>query len=210
MTARPIVLSLCDRSTVMVQPWLAAGYECWCVDVQHPPGETRHGQLVTVGADVRRWLPPLATYAAVFAFPPCTNLAVSGARWFASKGLQGLIDGSEVVEACRRICAWADAPWMLENPVSTISTYWRKPDHTFHPWHYGDLESKRTCLWTGGGFVMPPRRVIDKPADVRESCWRMAPSADRADKRSLTPDGFARAVFGGESSRAGGMTEGLR
>lgn len=192
---RPRVLSLCDCSTVMVQPWLAAGYECWCVDLQHPAGETRDGLLVTVGADVRRWLPPLADYAITFAFPPCTNLAVSGAKWFQSKGLRGLIDGLELVEACRERLEWTGAPWMLENPVSTISSYWRKPDYTFQPWQFGDLESKRTCLWTGGGFVMPRPEVIEKPGGVKESVWMMPPSPDRGNRRSVTPAGFARVVF---------------
>jgi hypothetical protein len=191
----PIVLSLCDRTGVMVQPWLESGYECWIVDVQHPACESRDGRMVRVGADVRTWLPPRREYVACFAFPPCTNLSVSGARWFRGKGLRGLLDGLEVVEACRRICEWTDAPWCLENPVSTISSYWRKPDHLFQPWQYGDNESKKTCLWTGGGFVMPAPLVTTKPADVRESVWKMAPSADRGDKRSITPAGFARAVF---------------
>jgi hypothetical protein len=194
MAERPIVLSLCDRTGVMVEPWLAAGYECWIVDMQHD-GETHDGLIHRIGADVRTWLPPRRDYAAVFAFPPCTNLSVSGARWFREKGLRGLVDGLEVVEACRRICEWSEAPWLLENPVSTLSTYWRKPDYSFHPWHYGDLESKKTCLWTGGGFVMPPYEVTERPTATRESVWKMAPSPDRGDLRSVTPRGFARAVF---------------
>ena len=83
--AEPIVLSLCDRTDNMVRPWLDAGHECWIVDVQHPPGvEIRDypdsGRLVTVGADVLTWLPPRRDYLFVAAFPPCTDLAVSGAR----------------------------------------------------------------------------------------------------------------------------------
>jgi hypothetical protein len=161
-----IVLSLCDRTGVMVRPWLLAGYECWIVDVQHPPGEVRtddvgRGRLVTVGADVTRWLPPRSEFRIVFGFPPCTNLAVSGSRWFKSKGLAGLIDGLRVVEGTREIAEWAGAPWMIENPVSTLSSYWRKPDHYFDPCDYAGLSgeheayTKRTCLWTGNGFVMP-------------------------------------------------------
>src|SRR5262245_22406092 len=98
---RQLVLSLCDRTSVMVQPWREAGYECWIVDVQHMAGVTDlggmrnadgslGGNLVTVGADVRTWLPPRREYAAVFAFPPCTHLAVSGARWFQEKGIGAL------------------------------------------------------------------------------------------------------------------------
>jgi hypothetical protein len=73
------------------------------------------------------WLPPPRRYAIVFAFPPCTHFAVSGARWFQEKGMNGLTEALEVVEACRSICEWSEAPWMFENPVSTLSSYWRRP-----------------------------------------------------------------------------------
>lgn len=197
-----LVLSLCDRTGVMVRPWLAAGYECWIVDVQHPEGEHRDPDnplLVRVGADVTRWLPPRTDYRIVFGFPPCTNLAVSGARWFRTKGLGGLIDGLRVVEGTREIAEWSGAPWMIENPVSTLSTYWRKPDHAFDPCDYAGLSSeaeaytKRTCLWVGNGFVMPHPRP--RPAVHGSKMHLLPPSEDRGDLRSVTPLGFARAVY---------------
>jgi hypothetical protein len=191
-----LVLSLCDRTGVMVQPWLAAGYECHIVDVQHPLGRTTEGRLIRHGADLRRWwLPPRDAIAIIFAFPPCTDLAVSGARWFQSKGLRGLIDGLELVERCREIAEWSEAPWMLENPVSTLSSYWRKPDYTFQPWQFGDAYYKKTCLWTGGGFVMPGAQIAEAPVGTQALIHRMAPSPDRAAQRSVTPAGFAEAVF---------------
>ena len=98
------VLSLCDRTGNMVRPWADAGFECFCVDVQHPEGETRRDGITWTGADIRAWLPPPRRYAIVFAAPPCTNLAVSGARWFREKGMGGLTDALELVEACRRVC----------------------------------------------------------------------------------------------------------
>ncbi len=88
---------------------------------------------------------------------------------------------------------------MIENPVSTLATYWRKPDHSFHPWQYtgfclGDNYTKKTCLWTGGGFVMPePNVLADSKPDDR--IHKAPPSDERADFRSATPMGFARAVF---------------
>ena len=198
------ILSLCDRTGNMVRPWAEAGYPCIIVDIQHPPGESEFAENVTaVGADIREYLPPIKEYMACFSSPPCTHLAVSGARWFKEKGLAGLIEGLQLVEACRRICEWTGAPWMLENPVSTLSSYWRKPDFSFHPWEYaGYLEStndrytKKTCLWTGCGFRMPPL-LPDPPATAKEAekIWRMAPSDDRADMRSETPMGFAYAVY---------------
>lgn len=193
-----IVLSLCDRTGVMVQPWLDAGYECWIVDTRHPPGVHRDGALVRVGADVAGWLPPRRDYRIAFSFPPCTNLASSGARWFKDKGLAGLADALRVVEACRDICEWTEAPWMLENPHGTLSTYWRKSDHSFDPcdfgaWVDGDAYTKRTHLWVGGGFVMPPRRPV--APTLGSKMHLLGQTDDRADLRSVTPAGFARAVF---------------
>ncbi|MCD7896353.1 MAG: hypothetical protein LUG50_06715 [Planctomycetaceae bacterium] len=138
---RRCVLSLCDYTGVMIEPWIVAGYDALIVDLQHRPGYdnavTKNGLTVqSWGGDVRKFLPPLTEYAAVFAFPPCTHLAVSGARWFPSKGLDMLCDALSIAEWCRKICEWSGAPWFLENPVSTISSYWRKPNFLFDPCEY--------------------------------------------------------------------------
>lgn len=188
-----IVLSLCDYTGNMVQPWLDAGYECWIVDIRHEPGEHRVGRLVRVGADVRDWLPPRREYVIAFAFPPCTHLAVSGARWFRRKGLRALSESIDLFGACVHICEWTGAPWMVENPVSVISSHYRKPDFTFDPCDYGDPWTKKTCLWTGGGFRMPTKRRVEP----MRGNWTLqfSPSPERANRRSETPIGFAKAVF---------------
>jgi len=202
MSHDTVVLSLCDYSAKMVQPWAEDGYRCIVVDTKHQ-GEERvedHGEgtIEYVGADIRDYRPPNVEYEIVFGFPPCTNLAVSGARWFTDKGLAGLADGIRLVEECRDIAEWCDAPWMIENPVSTLSTYWRDPDHIFHPYEYDnytdedDAYSKKTCLWTGNGFLMPQTDGVDEYDD---RIHKMAPSEDRSEKRSQTPMGFARAVY---------------
>ena len=192
-----IVLSLCDRTGVMVQPWLEAGYECWIVDLQHPAGQTINGRLVRFGADIRTFADHLDEQILItFAFPPCTHLANSGNRYKRDKGLEALHEALGLVIACKRLCEASDAPWMLENPVGSLSTYWREPDATFHPWEYTTpKERKRTCIWAGNNFVIPQREVFTEPADVGESVWRMPPSADRGDQRSVTPEGWAKAVF---------------
>jgi hypothetical protein len=201
-----IVLSLCDRTGVMVQPWMEAGYDAVIVDKQHASGADwdlpkapTYGRLNRLGCDVAAIEPNYALAwwnpCIVFAFPPCTNLAVSGARWFEDKGLEALHDSLGIVIACKRICEASGAPWMLENPVGTLSSYWRKPDYTFQPWQYGDTYTKKTCLWTGSGFVMPEPWIAHKPKDVTAAIHLMPPSADRGDKRSITPAGFAKAVF---------------
>ena len=195
-----IVISLFDHATNMVAPWANAGFLCYCVDLRHPPGEQHEGNIIRIGADVREWLPPFSEVAAVFAFPPCTDVAVSGARWFQDKGIGSLIEALQFFEAAVRIGEWTKAPYMIENPVSTVSSYWRKPNFAFDPCDYGgyltppgDAYTKRTCLWTGNGFVMPKTKRVVPIEGSR--MHRLRPSADRGARRSATPKGFAQAVF---------------
>jgi hypothetical protein len=197
---KPIVISIFDKTGNMVAPWADAGFLCYCVDIEHPAGQSRDGNIVHVGADIREWLPPFAPVKMFFAFPPCTHVAVSGARWFKDKGLGSLIDSLTLFDIAVRLAEWTKAPYMIENPVSTVATYWRKPDFAFNPCDYGgyldppaDAYTKKTCLWTGNGFTMPkPKRI--RPTDGSRM-HRMSPSAMRSSLRSATPKGFAKAVF---------------
>lgn len=202
-----MMLSLCDRTGTMARPWADAGVLCYCVDIQHEPGETRDGNIVWVGADLTTWLPPREPIVFVAGFPPCTHLAVSGARWFRDKGLGALAEGLGLVAKAAEVGEWSGAPWFVENPISTISTYWRKPDHLFDPFEYGGYQggdgdgyTKRTCLWTGGGFVMPEKRPVQLAMD-HDRIHKAAPSPERGDLRSQTPAGFARAVFEANAPR---------
>ena len=181
---KPIVISLFDRTMNIVAPWALAGFLCYCVDLQHPPGEQREGNIIRVGANVQEWLPPFAPVKVVFAFPPCTDVAVSGAKWFHDKGIGSLIEALQLFEAALRIAGWTKAPYLIENPVSTISTYWRKPDFIFDPCDYGgfltppgDAYTKRTCLWSGNGFVMPKTKRVAPNEGSRMHL--LGPSVDR-------------------------------
>lgn len=192
------VLSFCDRTGNMVKPWAEAGYPCICFDWQHSIRRDRvEGNITYRWADVRALTPEdlPQNVALAFAFPDCTNLALSGARDFKRKGIQGLIDALVLVEACRKLVCGLRCPWMLENPMSRLSTCWRKPDHKFSPWMYGEDYQKETWLWIGGGFQMPPPLLTVKPSGIRQSIWEMPPSDDRADLRAITPARFAEAVF---------------
>jgi hypothetical protein len=196
---------LCDRTGIMAEPWAEAGYECWCVDIQHSIRVPRTvGRMHFVWGDARTWRPPAGLdIAFVAAFPPCTHVAVSGARDFVAKGGQMLRDALETFEACRQAAAWSGAPYLIENPVGVLSSipHIGKPGHYFHPWEYAgylpDPEeenyTKKTCLWTGNGFLMPQPKPA--PAPHRADIWLAPPSDDRADIRSATPRGFSRAVF---------------
>lgn len=193
---------LFNKTPNMAQYWADAGVLCYLVDIQHPPGERRIGNLVYVGADARHWFPP-HQHKPVFVMcnPPCTDVAVSGARWFPVKGLRRLAQAIELFAVSKEFCEWAECPYAIENPVSTISSYWRKSDYKFHPWEYAgyladpeaENTTKLTCLWTGGGFIMPDKIPASEPH--RNDCWKLPPSEDRADLRSATPRGFSRAVF---------------
>lgn len=199
----PIMLSLCDRTGVMARPWAEAGYDAVAVDVQHSiyPKTDRHGVMLVRG-DVLHYLPPRAEIAFVAAFPPCTDLAVSGAKHYRAKGLRRRGEAIALVGACLELAEHLGAPYCIENPVGILSTHWRKPDHVFHPYEYGgypggedDGYTKKTCLWTGGGFVMPPKRPIALDPETHDRIHKAPPSPERADLRSMTPMGFARAVF---------------
>jgi hypothetical protein len=196
-----LMLSLFDHSTVMAKPWAAAGYTCYCVDLQHPPGETREGNIIKVGADIMTWEPPDGYPAFAAFFPPCTHLAASGARWFQSKGLSALIEGLTLVQRSITLASRLDCPYLIENPVGTLSTYWRKPDYYFDPCDYGgysgatqeDAYTKRTNLWVGGGFTMPSASPVDPT--LGSKMHKLSKTPDRANLRSQTPAGFAQAVY---------------
>jgi hypothetical protein len=200
-----VVVSLFDQTTNMVKPWAEAGYRCYCIDLQHRLGMNRRGNIVRVGADALTLSPtafPLPDI--LFAFPPCTDVAVSGARWMRDKGLAAIIDSLRLFKVATDFAAYLQCPYMIENPVSTVSTYWRAPDYKFNPSDYGDPYTKETWLWTGNGFVMPPiiqaGDMFDKPTIAQgpidtKRIHHAAPGPDRANFRSETPMGFARAVF---------------
>lgn len=196
-----IMVSLFDKTTVMAQPWHEAGYLCYCVDLQHPFQYERQGNLIKVGADVQSWNLPDGDIAFMAAFPPCTDLASSGCAWFKRKGLRSLIAALQLFSRAVELAESIAAPYMIENPISTVSTYYRKPDFKFDPADYAALAdnpdeeayTKKTCLWTGNGFQMPTPAPV--PAVLGSKMHRLGQSKERANIRSATPQGFARAVF---------------
>ena len=113
-----------------------------------------------------------------------------------------LRDALELFESGRQVCSWTGAPYICENPVGVLSNipHIGKPDHYFHPsdyagWCEDDNYTKKTCLWTGNGFVMPQAKPAPWLGPPDDRIHKATPSADRANERSATPLGFARAVF---------------
>jgi len=195
-----------ECSGQMAKPWAEADYPCIVLDLQNE-NVWRDG-VFYAKCDLSDKAAAMAIIKAfcfgespafVAAFPPCDDVAVSGARWFKGKGLSALRDSINLFSVAADLCEDLGAPYFIENPVSTISSYWRKPDHTFHPYHYAghcsdDSYTKKTCLWTGGGFSMP-EPFYPEGLEPDDRIHKAPPGPDRKNFRSATPIGFAKAVF---------------
>lgn len=206
------VLSLFDFSGVMVKPWRDDGYTTLQVDWKHPDGvHILHDGAVVWGSDVLDIWKELffiqPTPKIIFSFPPCTDLASSGARWWARKRQENpdfQEEAMKLVYLARTFGKFHNIPWMVENPIGKVSTLWRKSDYIFHPWQYsgyesGDTYNKRTCLWVGNGFVMPKenvhKNVLSGETEIDDRIHRAPESSHRYRRRNTTPAGFAHAVW---------------
>ncbi len=204
------VVSLCDLTGNMVRPWVDAGYHAVLVDPQHEMTRwDAYDSVYRIAGTVEEAMPHVARLierrqiAAVFAFPPCTQLAGSGARWWKAKHAADFMFQAKAVavaEQCRTIGRLSGAPWMVENPVGALSRVFGKPSHTFDPsdytaWEPADNYTKRTCLWVGGGFLMPQPARDGSHGRPDDRIHNAPPGPERENFRSATPMGFARAVF---------------
>jgi len=230
-----IVISLYDFTGEALKPWAEAGYTCHAFDIQHSFVEPEvqafdsGGSITYNFADLHdyNWLNAIQdefSDKVIFgmAFPVCTDLAVSGAAHFAKKAEA---DPLFQEKAARHAIDCADlfddlgCPYFVENPVSVLSTKWRKPDYSFHPYEYGgyipedeaehpqwpeyiparDAYRKKTCLWTGNGFKMPEKKEVDC-SDYYGNGYSKpmmklgGKSMKTKNIRSATPRGFAKAV----------------
>lgn len=174
------VLVACEFSGTVRDAFRALGHNAVSCDLlpSEKPGPHIQGDALDSLRD--GW--DLAIY-----HPPCTHLAVSGARWFADKR-------AEQEDALAFVRLLLDAPIpriALENPVSIISSRIRKPDQIIQPWQFGHGETKATCLWLKGLPKLVPTNVVDgRSARVH----RMPPGPDRWKERSRTLPGIAAAM----------------
>lgn len=186
-----IILDLCGGSGSWSDPYRRAGYDVRLVTL--PEHDVRF-YARGVGRDLsdRSFSEPIH---GVLAAPPCTEFAVSGARWWASKPPEKLAEALEVLHACRRIIdASRPAWWALENPPGRcLRTILGPPLLAFDPCDYGDGYTKRTLVW--GRFKVPAFTAKRGDAPLGSKMHKMPPSADRAALRSVTPPGFAEAFF---------------
>lgn len=179
-------LILCEESGVVTKAFRDKGVEAYSCDILPTSGDHPEWHTQTpwplVDRQCRKW-------DMIIAFPPCTDLCVSGARWFKQKQASGVQQKS--IEFFLSI-ARADCPRIaIENPIGIMSTYYRKPDQIIQPWQFGHGETKATCLWLKGLPKLEPTDIVDgREARVH----KMAPGPDRARLRSKTYQGIADAM----------------
>mgnify|MGYP001609602596 FL=1 len=176
------VLIACEFSGTVRRAFRALGHDAWSCDLlPAEDGDIHHFQ-----GNVIPWLFG-CRWDLMIAHPPCTHLAVSGARWFKEKA-------KEQAEALEFVRALLNAPIpriALENPVSIISSRIRKPDQIIQPWQFGHGEVKATCLWLKNLPKLTPTNVVE---GRHPACWLMGPSPDRWKLRSKTYEGIAQAM----------------
>jgi hypothetical protein len=176
------VLVACEFTGRVRDAFIAKGHDAMSCDIlpTESPGPHHQGDvlpLLSQGWDM------------MVAFPPCTHLAVSGARHFAQKRADGR--QQQGIEFFMRL-ATADIPKVaIENPIGIMSRLWRKPDQIIQPWQFGHGETKATCLWLKCLAPLRPTCVVEQRKAV---VHRMPPSMDRWKKRSMTYLGIAQAM----------------
>lgn len=176
------VLIACEYSGKVRDAFIKLGHNAVSCDLlpTDAPGPHYQGDVFDIIAD---------GWDLMIAHPPCTHLAVSGARHFAAKQASGV--QQEALDFVRKLL---DAPIehiALENPISIISSKIRKPDQIIQPWQFGHGETKATCLWLKNLPLLTPTNIVEgREARIH----KMPPSADRWKKRSETYQGIANAM----------------
>lgn len=175
------VLIACEFSGIVRDAFRKKGHNAWSCDLLPTEGNSEYHKIVDV-LDIL-----YSSWDLMIAHPPCTHLAVSGARWFKDKKeeqTQALIFVKQLMDApIDKIC--------VENPISIISSKIRKPDQIIQPWQFGHGETKATCLW----LKNLPKLISTNIVEGREAkVHKMAPSKNRWKDRSRTCQGIADAM----------------
>ena len=174
------VLVACEFSGIVRDAFIAAGADAMSCDFlpTEAPGPHYVGDVRDVIGD---------GWDLMIAHPPCTHLAVSGARWFKDKRLEQDL----ALEFVRLLLSAPIRQIAVENPISIISSRIRKPDQIIQPWQFGHGETKATCLWLKGLRPLTPTDIVDgRVARVH----RMPPGPERWKERSRTFKGVAAAM----------------
>jgi site-specific DNA-cytosine methylase len=176
------VLIACEYSGTVRDAFIARGHDAISCDLlpTDSPGPHYQGDIFDImdtGFDL------------MIAHPPCTHLSVSGARHFKEK----IADGrqQEAIDFFMKLINCRIPRIAVENPISIMSTKYRKPDQIIQPWQFGHGETKATCLWLKGLSLLVPTDIVDgREARVH----KLPPSVDRWKLRSTTYKGIAEAM----------------
>ncbi len=178
------VLVACEESGVVREAFIAAGHRALSCDLlpARDGGHHYHGDVM----DVIDY-----PWDLVIAHPPCTHTSVSGSKWFAEKWA----DGRQAAGVAFFMALWRRSQHIpracFEQPVSVMSSLFRKPDQIIQPWQFGHGETKATCLWLRGLPLLVPTDIV---AGREQKVWKMPPGPDRARLRSTTYSGIAAAM----------------
>ena len=177
------VLIACEFSQVVTKAFREKGHEAYSCDIISAEGGHPEWHIQD---DVLNHLDN--GWDMVIAFPPCTHIAVSGARWFKEKQADGRQQkGIDFfMQFTRLACSWA-----IENPIGIMSNKYRKPDQIIQPWQFGHGETKATCLWLNG---LPKLNPTNNVNGRDQRIWKLPPSEERAKLRSRTFSGVAQAM----------------
>lgn len=187
------VLIACEFSGIVRDAFKEQGHDAWSCDfLPSERSDKKHFQgdvLDLIYQEERgiNFYKVPKDWDLMISFPPCTHLAVSGARWFNEKrDLQkNAIDFFMMLinAPIERIC--------VENPIGIMSTYYRKPDQIIQPWQFGHGETKATCLWLKNLPELQPTKIV---AGRKGRVWKEPPSENRWKNRSRTYKGIAEAM----------------
>lgn len=182
------VLVACEFSGVVRDAFIRRGHDAMSCDLLPTDSPGPHYQ-----GDVRDILND--GWDLMIAHPPCTHLAVSGARYFKDKQKEQ----AEALEFVRQLLDAPISKIALENPIGVISSRIRKPDQIIQPWMFGHNESKATCLWLKGLPKLVPTNIVGNKGDIRDNQTpsgqnKLGPSPDRWKLRSITYRGIADAM----------------
>ena len=176
------VLVACEYSGRVRNAFAALGHDALSCDLlpSETPGNHYQGSVFDVIGD---------GWDLMICHPPCTDLAVSGARHFAAK----IADGRQqaALEFVQRLLDANIPKIALENPVSIISTRIRKPNQVIQPWQFGHGETKATCLWLKNLPKLVPTNIVEGRKPV---VHHMPPGPDRWKNRGRTYQGIADAM----------------
>lgn len=193
------ILSLFDRSGVMVKPWHDNGHEILTVDLAPAEHNMRSCQVDLDYPENWRWF--LEGWDIIFAFPPCDDLASSGARWWASKGPPAL---RSALDRARRVWLCDSKLTVIENPIGRLrhASGFGQPTFKFHPYEFAGYTpedvsqryQKTTCLWCRGDWREPAKKPLPPTADGKKRIHHMSSKQRKLDG-TVTPKGFAIAIY---------------